>query len=380
MTRLAKSFAHLCVLIPAVSFAADPPKHPGGARDRAAPATRAAQYARAIPAGSEDLLASVSQSAVDKVLDSATYPLVVFTYRNDDVPRSFAPARRDAAARSVSREVSATLSDDAVNRLLSAAAKVRGRGSEPKRAAPASARGEDAERAWAEENLSRSVAAGTDALLAQARALLSTSDDSEPARQIKAKIDEFARSGIANMVGSRGFRFRAILRTFTLAVAERPTLALVAKEIAVGNLETLASFGAELYWYHPVPGFDFPWNWPWKWDVLASAGLNDVRFDAAAKVSFAVDYTRVDAVATCERLRLDYAIIREIPLEGLVNGYLTAHPVPAFDAGPMLVTLPLLGKTFRIAEADLQVANGRMTVPIRIVEAGGGPGPAEARP
>jgi hypothetical protein len=108
--------------------------------------------------------------------------------------------------------------------------------------------------------------------------------------------------------------------------------------------------------------FKFPWwncySWCFEWEkvikcirVASVTPTLDIAADAWAR--FNAKGPIVEAYAGFNKLRLDYPILRDIPLEGIANLALRGKPVYVYDASQLIETVPVLKSRFTVDKVTL---------------------------
>jgi hypothetical protein len=176
----------------------------------------------------------------------------------------------------------------------------------------------------------------------------------------KAELDTIIDGGIENLgVGLRGIMsdwgIYAWCPRFRVTVKSQPTLKLASPRIDLDGVRLEIRATGELYAKYPW------WNcykWCLKWekvhkcDRIASVTVApDIAIDAHADLS--VDGLTITATGIFDKLRLDFPILRDLPLEGLANSLLAARSMTIYDASKLIATVPVVQSRFVIEAIDL---------------------------
>lgn len=107
------------------------------------------------------------------------------------------------------------------------------------------------------------------------------------------------------------------------------------------------------------------WRRVWKWSRVASLTVRDVRFASHAFITFGVEPDgAVAGRPAFERLRLDYIILKEIPLEGIANEEVRKKGVRFDVARPsqLQVDLGALGLKYTVSGFEVPPDQSGITV------------------
>ena len=156
-----------------------------------------------------------------------------------------------------------------------------------------------------------------------------------------------------------------------VTVKSRPGLKLSSPRIDLTGLRLEVRATGELH-------AKFPWwncyQWCLRWrkvhkcERIASLTVSpDLAIDAHAGLEIAA--LRVLASASFDRLRLDYPILRDLPLEGLANSLLKVKRVPVYDAAPLIATVPVLQSRFVVDSLDLPPTGDGIEIGVNLRQA-----------
>lgn len=281
-----------------------------------------------------DIYVEIQQSTVDKLLASVQFPFQVLERRQDFPGCSSLAAIAESGFYQYSKEETRTL-------LSSAVAQVR------RRVDPHPTGLSVADQIY-------SFGGG---ILEQAKRVLdiaSTSQEYEgPAKSELQDIVDGGIEGLAETLGDFGlFAWNPYLR---VVVKSRPTVSLSSPRIDLDGVRIEVTATGELWAQYPW------WNcyrWCTKWekvrkcDRVARLTVSpDIAADAHATVS--ARSALVIIKGAFDRLRLDYDILREIPLEDAANAVLKDKLVYVYDASQLIATVPMLQSRFSVEKISL---------------------------
>lgn len=295
-----------------------------------------------------DLFAEVNQSACEKLLSSVSYPFVVME-RKEDFPgcRSIRTWRESEYYR---------YTDDEVDEMFRACVQnVRDRGTST------------------ENTIDDDLLAFGGAIIQQAKLILDAVDRDGYEGPTRQQLETIVDGGVEALGGN----LRSVLGDFGIyawnphlkvTLKSKPTLRLASPRIDLDGvrLEVLAK--GELWVKYPW------WNchkWCLKWvkvikcDRIGSITVSpDIAADAHADLSSRG--TRVYAKAQFDRLRLDYPILKEIPLEGLANSVLGKREMEIYDASKLVASVPVLNSSFGVDSITLPPSTDSIGVGVDI--------------
>ncbi len=171
----------------------------------------------------------------------------------------------------------------------------------------------------------------------------------------KEDLETIIGGGIAGL----GKNLRAVLGDFgiyawnshlRITLKNRPTLSLRSPRIELDGVEVEILARGELWVKYPW------WNchqWCTKWKkvikcnrIASATATPDIAIDAHADI--VARGARVYAKAQFDKLRLDYDILREIPLENVANSVLGKKEVVVYDAAGLVASVPAIGANFAV--------------------------------
>lgn len=167
----------------------------------------------------------------------------------------------------------------------------------------------------------------------------------------------------------KGIQFVAHLAWLRVAIADAPTVGLNSPNVGLTGVNALVSATGELWWYHPTfhcSFLCFNWSETWSWDKLASVTVRNVQIAADAHVALSTKQALVVAQGVFDKLRLNYPILDQIPLEGVANNLLGPKLVAVYDAGKYVAAVPILGSKFAVNAVEIPPAKGSLIIDIQI--------------
>jgi hypothetical protein len=295
-----------------------------------------------------DLSAEVNQTTCDKLLASVKYPLTVVERRE-----SFPGCDR---VKTLDDGDFYRYSDEEVDEMFAECVKfVR------------------TDTTRTEETFYDQLYAFGGTVIQQAKTILDASDESDYEGPSKEELTSIIDGGIENLGKTlRGFlgdwgvyAWNSYLK---VVLKEKPTLKLESPRTDLDNVRIDVRATGELW-------AKYPWynchRWCTKWkkvikcDKIASLTVGvDIKADAHADI--AASGTKVLARAKFDKLRLDYPILKEIPLEGIANGALSSKFVEVYDASKLIATVPVLGSSFAVDTIALPAKNDGVRVEVTI--------------
>ena len=303
-----------------------------------------------------DAAAAVTQVAADHLTSSVAYPLTVFKHSDP-----FHPARLETKATDGTSEVSIALSAQEVQQLVETSSRTPIKVPAP---------GEPVSKEDFDKVVGAAYASQAQEAIDKAKLLLQAHEKEQgaDADKIRAQLKQLVAGGVHGFAAetARGgcFDFHEQVSYLEAKIGKRPTLVVGAPTTSVRDLELLASVTAQSWAKAPVPRWGWP-PWECKWFMVLEVSLRDVRFDVAADVGLQVESkTSVVATGRVNRLRLDYPILKNIPLERIAQPYLDKEKLVVYDAKALVLTVPILGSKFAVDEAKLPNASGQIDVQI----------------
>ena len=307
--------------------------------------------------GAADLTAVIEQAAIDKLLSSANYPLELFYHHEDfhgyELVKA-GPVTVPSAAHEYSpKEIAQLLAD------------TQSWGGSRDKLEPPTKVGDQFYSALLKQ------CAET---IESAKACLRARDEASAAgKQFKgpsaADMQAILDGGIKGLASVRGIEFRALLTDLRVIARKKPTVVLQGPTVNLPSISIAGDAAAEVWWYHPTfhcSWLCFNWSVTWSWDRLVRVGVSGVDFDAAGHAEATTDGPLVAVRATADKLRLDYDVIRALPLEGIANHYLGDKPVFVYDASKLVAAVPVLASKFTVASIDLPAITGGLQVDVTI--------------
>lgn len=299
--------------------------------------------------GANDLFAEVSQSVCDKLLSSAGYPLVLME-RKEDFP----------GCRSVLTRLEKDFyrySVDEVDEMFRACV-------------PAILNRTDDE-----NSIHDDIFAFGGSIIQQAKLILDA-HDGDPERYEgpeRADLKTIIDGGIENL----GTNLRSLVGDFDVyawnphlkvTLKTQPKLRLASPRIDLDGVRVEILAKGELWVKYPW------WNchkWCIKWkkvvkcDRIGSITVSpDIAADAHAEIFSRGP--RVYASAQFDRLRLDYPILKEIPLEGIANAILGKKEMEVYDASQLVASVPVLKSEFGVDSINLPTSPDSIGVGVTV--------------
>jgi hypothetical protein len=290
--------------------------------------------AKAAKAGTNDLYAEVNQGACDKLLDSVTYPFTAF-----EKSQGF-PGCDNLAVADIEPLPLHLYTKTEVQNLLKEALDW------PKGENP---------------SIYDDVFAFCGSIIEQAKKVVDAaksagSDYNGPDPKLMQAIVEGGIQKLPQTLKPFGdwgvYAWCSYLRVI---VKDRPDFQLALPQTDFNKIDLRITATGELWFKHPW------WNcysWCSRWekvikcDRIASVTPTiDIAADAYA--TFKANGSIVEGRAGFKKLRLDYPILRDIPLEGIANLALGNKPVFVYDASQLIETVPVLKSRFTVDKVSL---------------------------
>lgn len=174
--------------------------------------------------------------------------------------------------------------------------------------------------------------------------------------------------GIEGLWSIKGIEFKAICSHLGVVADNKPNLALNGTTVSISNSKITTQATGELWWYHPTlhcSRWCTRWSVTWGWDRIASISVS-IRVDLDGFVQITVNGKILNANLHINKLRLDYPILREIPLEGIANRVLGSKQIPIFDAGGFVASVPIINSRFAIDSISIPNNSGSIEIDIAI--------------
>jgi hypothetical protein len=299
-----------------------------------------------------DLSAIIGQSTAEKLFASASYPLTIVDH--SDPFHGYATSGTTGDAVLPAKTVAALL----------AAADASGNQHRRVSDIPKSP----------DDQLNAQVLSGTGEVIEAARACLRARKEAEAAGQpfegpSEKEMQAILDGGVQGLANIAGIEFRVHLAWIRIDVSDAPIVGLNGPRIDLRDLHGAVGATAELWWYHPTVHCKkgcWDWSITWDWSRLAAITLWPVKLDVDAHADAYGLGPIVRATFVLDRFRLDYPILREIPLEKIVNAILGDQSIPVFDGSQFIATVPLVGSKFHLSGLSLPAASGETRIDITI--------------
>ena len=284
---------------------------------------------------STDLFAEVGHTAVDKLLSSVNYPLVIMERRE-----AFPGCKR--LARSLEGEAY-KFTNEQVDKMFRECVQVT-----------VSRTGQG------ENTIHDDLLSFGGSVIQQAKRVLEASSEVGYEGPTRGELETIVNGGVEAL----GKNLRGIFSDFGIyawnphlrvTLKTRPKLKLQSPRIDLDGVKVEILATGELW-------VKFPWwnchKWCLKWvkvikcERIGSITVTpDIAIDAHADI--AARGARVYATAQFDRLRLDYPILKDIPLEGLANKILGTKELVIYDASALVASVPVLGSRFAVESITL---------------------------
>lgn len=280
-------------------------------------------------AANGDLYVAVSQSTVDKVLNDAHFPLVVVdNWWPDCCSNEFDSLSVPYTA--------------ANNTQLIAWARAH------------------TESAGNDGDVAKAITLTEDAAIGEldrTLALIKTAETSHQKWQGPSAAD-------INAIRAKGIQFRPYLKHIKVAIRNRPGISISGDPISVSNLNVAVDATGQLYayvlqfkctkYFGPICiGGDFYWGWT----RAAEASVSDIRITADAALHPVINKLAINLVPEVKKLRLDYPILRDIPIENWVNPIVSQHPFQAVDASALVEAIPYVDENYVVKALRISGTN-----------------------
>lgn len=295
-----------------------------------------------------DLFGEVHQTACEKLLSSVAYPFTVMERKEDF------PGCRSIRTRGESDFHRYT--DSEVDEMF-------------RTCVPNIAERQDA----TDNSIDDDLLAFGGSIIQQAKLILDAVDKDGYEGPSREQLETIINGGVEALGGN----LRAVLGDFGIyawnpllkvTLKSQPTLRLASPRIDLNGVRIEVLAKGELWVKYPW------WNchkWCLKWvkvikcDRIGSVTVSpDIAADAHADVSSRG--TRVYAKAQFDRLRLDYPILREIPLEGIANSVLGKKEMEVYDASKLVASVPVLNSRFNVDSIALPASTESIGVGVNI--------------
>jgi hypothetical protein len=301
--------------------------------------------------GSKDLAASINQTTADKLLDSVNFPLTLVNVTN--------PPPGNLLSTKEVNDDEVILAEAIVKQYLKEIAGSVSTGSTK------SPNSDNRFYSEALSNLSGTIENAQAYLNARKKA-------NEEGKEFEGPDEEYAigirDGGIEGLVKIKGIEFKAICSKLQVIADNKPNLSLNGSKVSVSNSKITTQATGELWWYHPTihcSRWCTRWSVSWSWSRIASVSIS-VRVDLDGYVEIIVNGKILNAKLHINKLRLDYPILREIPLEGIANRVLSGKQIPIFDAGSFVASVPIINSKFAIDIISIPNTTGSIDIDIAI--------------
>jgi hypothetical protein len=306
--------------------------------------------------GATNFLVEVRQNMMDELLDATAFPLTIVEHTTPF------PSSRYGLAGSLSKEMAMEedpsvyfLNDEEVDQLLQDADGFL----------PDSRKAPDAK-----DEVTEGILFEGGRIVQEAKDLLRRMD-ADPDVQVegitKAELEAIVNGGVKELRKSLGrFPIAFHCPLLRVQVLKRPSVSLgvPTTKLADGKVKVTAT--GEMWIKVPkivCKRWCTRWSITWKWVRAASITVS-VELSVAASVNVFADGPRVVMRAAIDRLRLDYPILRNIPLEGIANRILGGKLVYVFDASRFVASIPVIETKFTVGGINLPTSTGAITVEV----------------
>ena len=291
-----------------------------------------------------DFSTRVAQSSMDKLLNSTTYPLTI-SEKSESFPGCDLALYEegDPIYRFSIAEVSALLS-----------------------------------RAVSESGASNSKEAVSTAdqmfatggkIIEQYKKALDASGDRDYEGPAAAELKAVVDGGIENLATTLGdWGVYAWCPYLRVRILDRPSISLGSPRIDLKGFKVQVKATGELWVKYPWLNcyqYCLKWKKVIKCERAASLTVS-VTLDADAYIDIIASAASVYAMPKFEKLRLDYDILDQIPLEKLANSGLKHSSYPIFDASKLVAAIPVLESKFRVGSIELPADAGGISVTAQI--------------
>jgi len=182
----------------------------------------------------------------------------------------------------------------------------------------------------------------------------------------KNDVDQIRQRGIID--------FAFCLPWLRVDLRSSPKIVLSASVIPVTNIDLSVGATGEVYGYwadficdnHCIDNICCWGHLENHWHYIGSLTVTDVHLKANGKVMPGIDPPRkVFLQASVDSLRLDYEILKEIPLEGFANNALAGKKFEVLDADKIVAALPYVNNKYGIDTLKLS-GSGELRVDISL--------------
>jgi hypothetical protein len=295
-----------------------------------------------------DIYVNLAQSSCDKLVNSVTYPFKVLE-KSQPFP--------GCAQVSDGMEGYHRYSDKEIDALFRSTFELL----ESKRTLP-------------DNNIYNEVIAFAGSIIEQSKKVLDVTGSQEYDGPSKDALKSIVDGGLGDLpknlrpLGDFGiYEWCSYLRVI---VRTKPAIKLNSPRIDLDQIKVRVTATGETW-------IKYPWfncyQWCLRWvkvekcDKIASVTPTlDVAADTHVNLTSAGSI--VNAKLIFDKLRLDYPILRDIPLEGLANDIIGGKVVQIFDGSTLVTTVPVLKTHFTIGSLELPNTSGGIGVGITLKE------------
>ncbi|MFV8346211.1 hypothetical protein [Flavobacterium sp. ZB4P13] len=305
-----------------------------------------------------DLSAKIDQSAAEKLLNSVHFPLTLVSINT--------PPPGNLLTTETVNDYEIILNPPRVEELLKAFAKA----SETN--IPSRSKIPDIETKFnleALSNISETIESAKACLSAMEAPQIPTSADQIFSFPDEKYLKDIVNGGVEALLSTtNGLELKAICSNLRVIANNKPNLGLNGPKVSISNSKITVKATGEL-WAH-IPTFHCSrwctrWTVSWKWVRLSSVSVG-VTVDLDASIEILINGKILNAKAHINKLRLDYPILREIPLEGIANSQLQNKLIPIFDAGSFIACVPVVNSRFGIESISIPNVAGSIEIDIAI--------------
>jgi hypothetical protein len=296
---------------------------------------------------SGDLFASVNQTAMDKLFGSVGYPLRVVDERKDFPGCDRGNFRKTWPVTEYS-------TDDIGAMFRKAVQKKDNKEHDPETA------------------FNHRILSFGGSIIEQAKKALDAAESEDYEGPSKASLRAVVDGGVqalpATIKPLGDWGLYAHLSHFAVIVNRRPALHLASPRISLNGVSITVEATGELW-------AKFPWwncyKWCFQWEKVIKcerAASISVSLDILAEAHALIESSGavVTARAEFDRLRLDYPILRDIPLEGIANSLLSDKLVSVVDVSKLVAVVPVLESKFTIGEVLLPASADSIDVGVNL--------------
>jgi hypothetical protein len=182
-----------------------------------------------------------------------------------------------------------------------------------------------------------------------------------------------SQADVAALRARDWIKLQACLAWLSVDLNSKPSVQLSGSTIPISGIDTSIGATGVLYGYWPdfiCDNYCIDHICCWghfenHWHYIGSLTVKGVKFTASGKVLPEVDGLIINLTATVDRLRLNYPILDQIPLEGFANDALSGKKIQVIDASKLVASFPYLNTSYQIAWIKLS-GTGELRVDIAI--------------